>query len=508
MAQAVPIDIRGFKGLNLREPAGMIQDDELSSCLNFDIGRAGELTKRTGFAILHDATTLPNAPVEILGHYKTLNYSQIIAKCGGSLWRSSDGASWTEIPLTVPVAEYYTYNPGVSLALLWNVDTGGSAADSMTVTVEDYATNASWGVQYANKFYILRHDELMLEWDGASLSILPDTPRATYGMVYKDRLFTCNWRIENEESRLKYSEPGDFADWPVENFIDVNQGDGDHLTCCAIIHDLLIVFKTQTTWALYTTGAPVQWVLRNSNPEIGCISKSTPREIEGFLYFVGVRGVYKTDGNIYEDISSSIEPVFNDRVIADSTVDVDSAAWWEDRYILFFHPTASTYRYFIYHLRTGGWTEWEFAEEITPATFLEITTAVPQRGLYAGTSSASGRVYRHGDAAFTDAGTPFECSFETKDFDFTLPSTMKRGMWMLVDIDSAAASSWTQETDGDNTVIGATIATDRRRAHKLPGPGYFRTWKLTGSVTSNLDFTFYGITLYMAQKTGLIKART
>lgn len=474
MAQSVPIDIRGFKGLNLREPEGMVQDDELVSCINFNIGRAGELTKRTGFAILHNASTLPNAPVELLGQYETLNYSQIIAKCGGSLWHSSDGSTWTEIAFAT----------------------------------EDYAANVTWGVQYANKFYILRYDAIMMEWNGTTLTEIAGTPSATFGLVYKDRLFTCNWKEEGAESRLKFSEPGDLTSWPVENFIDVSQGDGDFLTCCAVIHDLLIVFKTKTTWGLYTTGAPSQWTLRNSNPEIGCISKSTPREIEGFLYFVGVRGVYKTDGNIFEDISASIQTVFNNRVIANSTVDIDSASWWEDRYILFFHPTASTYQYFVYHLRTGGWTEWQFSEEITPATFLEVTSATPQRGLYAGTTSATGRVYRHGDGAFTDAGSNFECSFRTKEFDFTLPSLMKKGMWILVDIESAAQATWVQEKDGDHTITDITPAASRRRAHKMVGPGYFRVWQISGSISSNSDFTFYGITLYMAQKTPLIKART
>lgn len=468
MVADTPIDIRGFKGLNLREPPGMIQDDELASCINLNVGRAGELRKRTGFTALHNGSTLGDTDVRLIGQYLTPTHSQLIACTSlNQLWHSPDGVGWTKISDNV---------------------------------------NAQFAVQYVNKFYIIAKDKLY-EWNGTALTAITGAPVGTFCTVYKDRLFTINSE-ETANSRLRFSAIAEFDNWPTTNFIDVSPGDGDFLVACAVIHDLLIIFKTKSTWALYVQGAPENWVLRNINPEIGCISKYTPREIEGFLFFVGPRGIYKTDGNIFEDISESIEPVFRDRIVNLTTTNIDAAAWWEDRYIVLLHPDASTFRYMVYQLRTGGWTEWVPSGEIIPAFFLEVNSASPAKGLYTGNKAGSGRIYRHGDGVFTDSGNVFPCSFETKDFDFTLPSLMKRGKWLGVDVDSDGTISVTYNVDTESQPTLSFSGTGARRMHKVKGPGYFRVWSLQFSQSHNSDFIFYVVTLYLARKRPVIKAST
>lgn len=485
MGSDVPVDVRGFKGLNLREPPGMIQDDELSVCKNLNIGRAGELTKRTGFDRLHDGATLGNSEVKLLGHYLTSTHSQLISFPGDAPYHSTDGANWTKMTLDITPSD---------------VSRGGT----------------QWAVQYTNQMHIITSGGGIFTWNGTNVITSPNrntsgtingSPNGTFGAVYKDRLFVLNSEGTNN-SRLYFSDVADFTRWPSTNFIDVSPGDGDFLVAVAVIHDLLIIFKTKTTWALYVQGAPQNWILRNVNPEIGCISKYTPREIEGFLYFVGARGIYKTDGNIFEDISSSIEPIFRDRTVNLTTVNKDTAAWWEDRYIVLLHPDPSTYTYMVYHLRTGGWTEWEFTNTIQPNTFLEVNTAAPQKGLYAGSSLSDGRIYRHGGGAFTDAGNEYSCEFETKYFDFTLPSLMKRGKWIGVDIDCSGPVNLIHETDNVEHNALSVTGLGSRFIYKAKGPGYFRTWRFRLRHTSNNDLIFYGMTCWLHQKRSVIKAHT
>lgn len=468
MSQDAPIDIRSFKGINLREPAGMIQDDELSLCVNFDIGRAGELVKRTGFAVLHSGSTLGNNPTKLIGHFLTSANSQLIVQSGTKLYYSADGATWTEIG---------------------------------TYSVE-------FGAQYNQKFYMVRKAGTVLEWDGSAITALAGSPNGTFCQVYKDRLFVLSSEATGAlNSRLYYSSAGDFSTWPSTNFIDVKKGDGDFLTCCAVIHDLLIIFKGRTTWALYVQGSPENWVLRNINPEIGCISKFTPREIEGFLFFTGARGVYKTDGITFEDISESILPVFSERIVNLTNANIDTAAWWDDRYILLFNPTPSSQRWFVYHLRTGGWTEW-VPNGIKPATFLEINTAAPQKGLYCGDLDSLGKILRFGGGAYTDAGTNYECRFETKDFDFTMPSLFKRGKWLMLDVEGLSSVDIVYTSDGTVLTTRSFSSVVSRRGHKISGPGYFRRWKMKLSQTSNVAFTFYGSTIFMHKKRAVVKAST
>lgn len=466
----VPVVIQGFKGLNLREPAGMVQDDELVVCQNFNIGRAGELTKRSGFTQLHGGSTLGTTDVNLLGHYQTPDYSQVIAHTSDDkLYRSSNGSTWTEITFAEPVEVHH-------------------------------------GVQYVNKFYMVGPDGVYV-WDGVTLELIEDTPSGTFCLVYKDRLYVLSSEAENN-SRLYFSAVADFEDWPSTNFFDVKPGDGDFLIACAIIQDLLIIFKTRSTWALYVQGSPQNWVNRNINPEIGCISKDTPREIEGFLYFVGSRGVYRTDGNLFDDISQSIEPVFRDRIVNLTTVNIDAAAWWDDRFIVLLHPTPSTFKYFVYHLRTEGWTEWVPDNGILPTSFVEIVSATPSKGLYTGSKNSNGRVYRHGGNSFTDAGSVYACKLQTKDFDFALPSMMKRGKWLGIDVLSTGGVTYVT-----NVVDGEPLAPDEftgsgRRLYKVKGPAYFRVWNMEIEHYCQEDFTFYSTTLWMHRKRSTIKAAT
>lgn len=463
----LPVEIRGFKGINLREPEGMVQDDELTECVNLDIGRAGELKKRTGFEVLHTGSTLGANSVQLVGHFLTDTYSQLIIQAGSNLY-------WT--------TDFNTFN------LIG-------------------AYSVSYGVQYTNKFYMVRASGTILEWTGAAISAIASTPSGTFCLVYRDRLFVLSSSGAGTlNSRLYFSSIADFSatGWPSTNFIDVRAGDGDFLTCLAVIHDLLLIFKTKSTHALYVQGLPENWVLRSINPEIGCVSKYTPREIEGFLFFVGARGVYKTDGNIFEDLSSSIFTQFHNRTINLTTTNVDTAAWFDDKYILLLRPDTSTTKYFVYHLRTGGWTEWQPVAGITPAYFIEVQTTSPPKGLYCGDLSATGKIYRYGGSGYTDSGSLYEARFSTKEFDFGMPSTFKRGKWLGVDILGAGTAIVNYTVDGTDRNGTTLTSIERRAEHKSLGPGYFRVLTVSMSVTSNAAFTLLGLTLYLHKKRAVV----
>lgn len=465
---STPVDIRGFKGINIREPAGMIQDDELSECLNFNIGRAGELVKRDGFSILHTGVTLGSNDSEIIGHYLTNSVSHLLVKANGNLYYSTNGADLTLIG----------------------------------------AYDVDFGVQYGDVFYMVRAASTIVTWDGSAAATLVGSPTGTFCTVYKDRLYVLNSESATVPSRLYFSSIADFATWPSTNFIDIKKGDGDFLTCCAVIHDLLVVFKGQTTWGLYVSGPPENWLVRNHNPAIGCISKYTTKEIEGFLYFVGSRGIYKTDGNLFEDISSSIQPIFTDRIVNITNANIDTAAWWDDKYIVLLHPTPSTSRYFAYHLRTGGWTEWEFAGGVEPGTFKEILSNEPSKGLYAGDLAGLGRIYRLNVGAYTDAGSNFTCRAVTKIFDFAAPTLMKRGLWGIIDVDTEGSIELIHTVNEDAQVAQSVDAGTSRRGIKIPGPGYFRTWGMSISLVNDAAATLYGISLWLILKRSLIKEST
>lgn len=477
MTQEVPVQLRGFKGINVREDSAIIQDNELMDCLNFDLGRSGELMKRSGFEQVHSGSTLGNQSPLLLGHFLTDVYSQLLARSGNGLYFSNDGATWTLIHAT--------------------------KGDEVT-----------HGVQYAGKFYILRNNNVMMSWDGVTLTDITGSPTGTVGVIYKDRLFVMNSRATGGlNSRVYYSKPGDLSStgWVSTNFIDVSPGDGDFGVTFGIIQDLLVIFKGKSTWALYTNGAPVDWVLRNLNSQIGCISKKSVREIEGFLYFASATAVYRSDGTSFEDISEPISKVLRGRVVNLTNLNNDSFAFWEDKLICLLAPTPSTRRYMVFHTKAGGWTEWKIggAMPFRPKDFLEVRTTVPQVGLYCVDENPTGKVFRFGNpTSFNDAGARYVCRFATKQYDFDEPTMTKRGKWLSIDSVGKGKIDFDHWVNSEPLVSGILEIVTVRAGIKFPGPGYFRTWQLELSIDTEGDFQLFTITLHMAMKRPIIKVAT
>lgn len=625
MAEQSVIEIRGFKGINIREPSNMIQDDELVECINFDIGRAGELVKRTGFNTQNPTTTIGLNSVRLLGQFHTATYHQLIAQAGTQVYYSNDGVTWTAIrtydaEFGIQYIDKFYLVSSTGLLLEWDgagsqlldadtryaTATVGAWANKLNATVTRDSNAASEGThsikavataasqmqisttEAANGYFLVNSGEVLtisgkarpnattrtielkiqyftsagaavstvtiqstsctndvfttvsgtdtvpataryasLLWEVDSPAAgqifnfdehsirnvvgkeIKNSPNGTFCYVFRDRLYVLNSKGSDgtANSKLFFSEINDFdrTGWPSENNLLVSPGDGDFLTCLAVIHDTLIVFKGETTWGLYVQGEPDNWVLRNMNPEIGCISKYTPREIEGYLFFVGSRGVYKTDGNIFEDISSNILPAFENRVVNLTNANIDCAAWWEDRYVVLFNPTPSTRRYFVYHLRSGGWTEWEFGS-VKPAYFLEVNSTTPAKGLWAGDLELSGKVFLYGNDVKTDSGVSYECRAQTKHFDFSLPGKMKRAKWFSSEIEGIALVDFVNMTEQGEKNSSTVSSVSDRKSHKVRGAEYFRTWAVELSFTSALSFTFYGISLFMHAKEKIIRA--
>lgn len=466
------IAIRGFVGINLDQNARAIEDGELSECVNLNLERGGELTKRQGFTQPNSGTALGTNSTVIIGHYLTSTYSQIIVKAGDNVYYSNDGISFTFI------GAY----PG-----------------------------ASYGLQYNSKFYIIKSGGPIAEWDGTAAVEIAGSPSGTFAIIYKERMFVLNSiATGNLNSRYYFSLPGDVTStgWVSSNFIDVQPGDGDFLVAMTIIQDLLVIFKGKTTWALYVQGTTADWVQRNLSYEVGCISKYSLRLALDYIYFSGETAVYRTDGASFEKISNAIDPIIKDRIVNLTTSNQDSIAFWEGKLICLIAPDASTKRYFVYHIDLKGWTEWEFAGGIVPNTFLEIRTNTPQQGLYAGDSANGGRILKLGDNVYKDLGNNYTCRFRTKRYAFDTPNNMKRGKWLGVEALGAVTFNYSHEVDGTALAASTAVSEGATRMIKIPGPGYFRSWLFDFDMTSGTEFILFGLIMQVSAKRTTIKALT
>ena len=465
------IDIARFTGINLREDPGIIDDHELVSCVNFNVGRGGELIKRTGFEKMNTANLGVNS-VKLLGYYTTATNTQILANIGGSLYYSINAISWTLIG-----------TPG--------------------------QYNVQYGVQYLDKFYMVRRGTTMLEWNGAAISAVAGSPGGDFCIIHKERIWILDSVGTGQPNyRIYFSNVLAPTDWGAgSGSIDINAGDGDFLVGAAIVHDLLVVFKSKSTWGIYVQGtSKTDWITRNLNKVIGCVSKYSIRVIEDLIYFVGATNVYRTDGTSFKSISDAILPVLSNRVVNLTNTNVDAAFFWGDIYLVMVMPTPGVYRYFAFNIRADGWTEWIMSGGIFPTSFLEIQAAVPGSGVYAGEIQPVGDVYRYGNNVFTDIGFSYDCIMQTKDFDLQSRADIKRGKWLALDAIGAASVTLTHHVNGTaQAPIG--INTDApSRTRKAVGPGFFRTWSLKMTVTTSVAFQFFGLSIYLHKKRSQIGA--
>ena len=466
------VNIGPWGGVNLQETPSIIKDQELASCVNFSLGREGELVKRTGFETLYDGAPVWGLnDVKLIGHFTTSTYSQLIARVGANLYYSNDAITWTLI--------------------------GAYAVE--------------YGVQYADTFYMVRKGNTLLAWTGTGTpTAITGSPGGDYCIVHKERLFVFDSTgTSQSNSRVYFSLPGDFSatGWVSTNTFDVAKGDGDFLVGGAIVNDVLVLFKTRGTWGLYVQGSSsADWMLRSLNSRIGCMSKYTVKVIDGICYFVAPEGVYRTDGTLFKNIAENIQPIFTGRVATLSATNIEAAFFWDDNYVVLIKPNVGALRYFTYNLGVQGWTEWAIAGGFKPSFFVEVRANLPNPGVYAGDANLSGKVYRFGSNVYTDGGVAYQSSLKTKNFTFDMPVHMKRGKWLGVRTVGVASIVAVHTVNGSVEISGEVNSEALAKVQKLVGPGFFRSWTLTLTVTSTGAFQLLGLVLFLHKKRSQIGA--
>lgn len=479
------IQIRGFTGLNVRESKNAVKDTELTSVMNFDLGATGQLIKRSGFEQLHGGVTLGANSVHVLGFFSTAAYKQIIARSGNELYYSTDGIAWTIVP-------------------------GGPWAD------------VEWGVQYTDKFYMVRSTGTVIVWTGVVAASVVGSPSGTYCRVFKDRLFVLNTLGAGvNASRLRFSEPFDFTAWPAVNYVGVGEGDGDWLIAVHEIQDMLLVFKANSTYVLFVQGDDfLSWVLRPFRTRIGCISKYSLVPYQGFLYFAGPDGIYTTNGSAVDLISSPVGPYFELVTVALATVNTLSAFIWDDKYVIslptFANPPVwSDFNAFtwnqllntlwaggstqdivlVYHILNGGWTLWD-VKGFSPHRFVTVANTPSLKGIYSGTREVTGKIVRYGNDIYLDNEATYVSSMETKQFDFGKPTEKKRGKWIGIEVEGSGTYE-TQSVSDRVRLLNKTVDAVNYTLLKASGPGYFLTWRFGISVEESHSSIIHAVSMYL-----------
>lgn len=421
-----PVAIGPFAGgLNLNEDPRLIGDNQLAECINFDIGRAGELSTRTGLKAVRTAS-LPIAsandfmrivdPVTLPSGFSRL-YVRQYGAVTEFIWYSdnpeSTGSVWTRMTSTAAV-EVGAIVQGVdaintTVPFAWLIPRGAGA-----VGVRQRLT------------------------DNAE-STVPGMPRGSGAVVFKGRMFIFGAMTENGPGtyRVYYSAAGDFASWPANNFFDVGPGDGETVTAMAVQGDSLIIFKRASTWALFFDTDPFLGTLRKVNSEIGATSNRAVVPFQNELFVIGRRSIYRLVNLLFEDIGRNLA-LQTTRPYIDFNLFNDSISVIGTKILCVVSTGGAIipFKYFVYHTDINAWSEYDFNEY--PERFVTVLDTLHLEHQFATRKNSPNLYHMHPfDTSTANYGDfPNNTSFHsmaTKKFEYDSIAGFKRIFWWAVE---------------------------------------------------------------------------
>lgn len=384
--------------------------------------------------------------------------------------------------------------PTVDLIIMAN-SAGTSLVSKTGVLSTNNATltNTSCVVQFSDLAYIfspVTNQMATVNSAGTFVTAVANV-FATTALVHKRRIFTANNLSSTNVSQIRYSEVFDIGaftgvtGWPALNTIDVNTGDGDSINSIVELNDSLIIFKTNSTWVLYTDGSPASWSLKRLHSSIGCGFRDSPIVVKGLLYFVSPSAVFRTDGTSFDELS---RPIFNVTGSFDassaSLINDGSAAYWNGLYII--NPVPTSQVLYVFNTLNETWTRWS-----TPVAFARFLTYEddPFYPLISPRYRSSGSGVELWTStivgSFTDTSGDFSSSVTFKPMTFDTPNKWKRIISVDVELESQVASTTVEYTawGEPNDIIKNMVQTISPKVtssglHRFPGVGRCRACRV------------------------------
>lgn len=403
-------------GMNTGSDPALVQDTELTNCLNLELDIDGSLVSRPAIQVAFQGAQ--NERLLIFGSVVFSGTLYLFAtRAGGTYVSSNAGSSWTQL------------NPG------------GLSRECKTMEV------------YNNTVWLpatpLSANGGMSWTPGGGAVAVAAIPRGEKCVIHKNRLYIVpgNTATSNA-SRLSFSQSADPATWPGTNFIDVQPGDGDTLNNLVVYQDNLLLFKGESTHVLAYDLDPVDAILREINPVVGSDGSLGVVQYENTVYSMHRNKVYEIINFNFSLLNLKLPLVFDNALPTGTTAryEPQHLSTLGERLIVRYYN-----RTYSFQLRTRTWGEWSKTDTTSTIEWHIFGPLVRARDLsgsgldsyYTGysfdVSSGGYKVIkivdgRTGGAAEGTGSHKFYCIATTKDYDMADPVRYKRLFWWGADL--------------------------------------------------------------------------
>jgi len=376
------ISFAGFgRGLNLNDKEDAVAEDQCIDCMNVEFTERGAVRQRDGYEVFTDAE-LTNRARSAMPFENTSGTNQLVVGCGSRV-DVLDASGTLTSSLT-----------GMDASGIWDFARFGAPGRELI-----FAGNGKDAIR---------------QWDGSAWSLPKDysvSPAVEQSTVPKagalaglsvdqgNRLLAGRFLTttggpdgsanSSNPSRIYYSAAGDPSDWPTNQYVDFAPGDGEVIQALVSWNQYVFVFKETKFMVIYGTyedaGFPVlNW--RTIDTGVGLVGPRAVCTTSDGVYFLSQNGVYRTNGEVPEMVSTSVSPVFDPQDTASiywlggqmshQNVDEVCMGSFNDRVYISF-PTGDSLdenaevtndRIMVFDPTYGWWTIWTVKYEDTAPT--------------------------------------------------------------------------------------------------------------------------------------------
>jgi len=303
MAELRPLDLVDFTGgLNTRRTEFSLADNESPAMLNIEVDPRGGIYTRKGMSrysgedIVVDPATwdprIASIAVDQNGDFK------VYIANGSTVYEADQSGASTDLAITVGgsshLADFSGWGDAIYIACGLTNQTfkriSGVSTGMARTYNDDYTTPVSGTVPQAE--HLETHSGLMF---AASINEVLDINGTGAGV---------------QRSRLRWSHPSKQEDWATNDYIDIEAGGGS-ITGLISFRDHLLIFKTDSIWALYGYSSK-SFQLIEVSTSIGMPTPSAATRSETAVYFYSASqrgGIYAYQGEAPIPISEQIEPI-------------------------------------------------------------------------------------------------------------------------------------------------------------------------------------------------------
>ncbi len=340
-------------GLNLRDDAFQLADDELEDCLNVTVLPQGGIERRKSVAP-YNASAVGSGELKNLWPFiRSAAAYAVVVQRGDDLAHISQAGTVTDIALADATAGVMNAATMASIT-----GAGGATADVANL-------------------YIQRNAEFApVRLDGTAATVLTvpafnddlatpngdNMPQARYICTHLAYMFVA-YTVESGttfKNRIRWSHPGEPEDWRTNDYIDVGNDEGDVIVGLASVGDLLVIFKSRSIWLLRGYGTDSFSVERLSG-DIGATSQQAISVgVRGVAWFDARRGAFQYDGKDILHLWPKLENVIGSADLPLTEIADTAVSWYGDKLYVStpWSNVAGNARTFVYDPKVGSDGAW------------------------------------------------------------------------------------------------------------------------------------------------------